>query len=125
MTALTTVTLLNLNSFYLLIPLIFGFLLQNFIRTRFISVALTVLVSFTISLSYLFSFSSSLSLYYILYGYYTNLNKWDLFKAVLLHVILMVLLIGDILIKFQGVFLGFLAGLFINIIFKDLKEVSK
>jgi|SRR3989344_4690109 len=125
LTALTTVTLLNLNSFYLLIPLIFGFLLQNFIRTRFISVALTVLVSFTISLSYLFSFSSSLSLYYILYGYYTNLNKWDLFKAVLLHVILMVLLIGDILIKFQGVFLGFLAGLFINIIFKDLKEVSK
>ena len=45
LTALTTVTLLNLNSFYLLIPLIFGFLLQNFIRTRFISVALTVLDS--------------------------------------------------------------------------------
>lgn len=125
LTALTTVTLLNLNSFYLLIPLIFGFIVQNFIRTRFIPVALAVLVSSTISLSYLFSFSSSLSLYYILYGYYTSLSKWDLFKAVLLHVVLLVFLIGDILIKFQGIFLGFLAGLFINIIFKDLKEISK
>jgi hypothetical protein len=120
--AIIIVTLQYLTSFYLIIPFILGFLVQNLIKTKFFSIPLAVISSSFISSNTLFLFSSLSSLYYLLLGYSTNLTKKDLFLALILHITLVLILFLN---SFKEMLLAFIVGLFLNIVIKGFKELKQ
>jgi len=119
---LTAFLILNLNNIYVLIFIVIGFVLQRYIKTRFFSIPLSVITASFISNTYLFSFSSVLSFYYLLLGYSTDLTKKDLILAVVLHLITTLFMFFS---SYSGILIGFVAGLFINLIIKDFRELMK
>ena len=121
---LIVASLLRLDSVYLILIVILGFVMQNFIKTGFFPIPLAIMIS-SFNLNYLFSFSSLLSLYYLLFGYSNEITKRDLSIAVMLHLVLLALLLGSFLINYNKILFAFVIGLFINLVIKDIRELRK